>query len=239
VRSAERGFLVVLAGPRNAGKSTLFNILVGENRAIVHHIAGTTRDVVSERMVIEGCVVTIADTAGLGETDNEVEAVGIRRSREWLECADMVVWVTPGDRDLEAGERDAFKSRDPQDVFMVISGLDRGNLGTKEALAKDGGFGYCTGSLVDASSVGPLIEMVVKEIGERSQTKGGGALRTQRQREIGRRVLRALERIDAKASEEIVAEYLREAIEATQEFFGASVSEDVLEKIFSSFCIGK
>ncbi|MGE3579756.1 MAG: tRNA uridine-5-carboxymethylaminomethyl(34) synthesis GTPase MnmE, partial [Vicinamibacterales bacterium] len=123
-RVIREGARVVLAGSRNAGKSTLFNRLVGFNRAIVSDIAGTTRDMVTEEVDLDGLLIRLVDTAGLGAPADAVEAEGMARARGASEAADLTVVVRDGTRALTEDERRLVASLDPSHVVVAVNKID-------------------------------------------------------------------------------------------------------------------
>ncbi|TMQ69482.1 MAG: GTP-binding protein, partial [Candidatus Eisenbacteria bacterium] len=125
-RARRDGVRLPLAGRPNVGKSSVFNALIGAERAIVTTLPGTTRDRVSEAIEIAGVVVTLSDTAGLRETDDAVEAIGVRRTRETLEESGTVLWVVDGSAPLEAEDLRAADSLAGKRVLVALNKRDLG-----------------------------------------------------------------------------------------------------------------
>lgn len=223
--AAERlrdGFEVALVGRPNAGKSTLLNALAGRDAAITSTIAGTTRDVIEVRMSIRGLPVTVLDTAGLRDTDDEIEKIGIGRTVDRAEAADLRVFLL-----------------DEEDVPLVAPKPDdllvrgKADLVSGEGLAVSGKTGQGLAALVDA--IGAALD---------SRTASAGTINRARHLEAVTRAIRALESAQNEVSAgpdrvELAAEHLRQAIRALDSLIGRVDVEDVLEEIFSSFCIGK
>ncbi|MAY33110.1 MAG: tRNA uridine-5-carboxymethylaminomethyl(34) synthesis GTPase MnmE [Rhodovulum sp.] len=225
ISSAERireGFEVAIVGPPNAGKSTLLNALAGREAAITSEFAGTTRDVIEVRMDLGGLPVTVLDTAGLRETTDFVEGIGIDRARERAQLADLRVFLLDG-TDVDLGLT-------PSGADIVAYGkADLGHTGA-------------TVSGKTGQGVGELIEQITAILSERAA--GAGTLTRERHRIA---ILQALASIDMAENHvrtapdltEIAAEELRSAVRALDSLVGRVDVEHILDEIFSSFCLGK
>jgi tRNA modification GTPase len=235
-RLVRRGARVVLYGPVNAGKSTLFNRLVGEARALVDEEPGTTRDVLEARVEWNGLALTLLDTAGLREAPGRVEALGIARTREALTAADLAVLVLPPG--VASAEAEAWTREAGITPVLHVSGKCDMEAGApllspgEERLRVSG----LTGEGVEALRTTML-----------SRLWGGGtptavALVSERHADALRRVCEALTRA-AEASRfstlEVVSGEVGLALEALGEVSGTHVSEALLDAIFQRFCIGK
>lgn len=216
------GFEVAIVGPPNAGKSTLLNALAGREAAITSEFAGTTRDVIEVRMDLGGLPVTMLDTAGLRETEDVVEGIGIRRAVERAEAADLRVFL------LSDGEGTYGMSPGPDDI--VVQG--KADLG-REGFAVSGKTGAGLDELV------ARVEAVLMA----RAAHAGTAIR-ERHRVAIIRALEALEnaRIEVTGGPdraELAAEELRSAIRALDSLVGRVDVESILDEIFASFCVGK
>jgi tRNA modification GTPase len=232
-RLVRRGARVALYGPVNAGKSTLFNRLVGEERALVDEEPGTTRDVLEARVEWEGLGVTLLDTAGLRAAPGRIEALGIARTREVLAAVDLSVLVLPpeaGGDDAEAWLREAGAT-----PVLCVSGkcdVRRAVENLGEELLVSG----LTGQGVER-----LRSLML------SRLWGGGApsavaLVSERHADALRRASEALARAESAcrvATLEVVSGEVGLALEALGEVSGTSASEALLDAIFQRFCIGK
>jgi tRNA modification GTPase len=228
-RSGERlreGLTVVLAGPPNAGKSTLLNALARRDVAIVSPIAGTTRDVIEVHCDLGGLPVIIVDTAGLRESGDMIEREGVSRARARAQDADLVLWLVPPE-----GE----ESEPPQAQRLL-------RVGTKSDLNRvrhD-----CDLTIAAATGEG-LPELIARLEEEASALMGQGdaILTRERHRKALERAHAALERARAMlvghGPLELTAEEVRLAARAIGEITGRVDVEDVLDRLFSSFCIGK
>jgi tRNA modification GTPase len=238
-RLYREGLSVVLAGPPNAGKSSLFNRLIEEERSIVSEIPGTTRDWVEAWISLDGIPVRLIDTAGLRVSEDAVEKTGVERSRNLLAAADMAVFVIDGTDyggglPLEAQNRDTEKSllvwnkadlapSPPSSCFMPLS-------------AK-------TGEGIDRfrAELGSKIAARCRE-GE-TDTAGGAALGSERQKTLVDSARAALQNALSLAADgaplDIIAPELRAAVNALGEITGEVRTADILEEMFSRFCVGK
>jgi tRNA modification GTPase len=234
------GMNVVIAGPPNAGKSSLLNRLAGHEAAIVTHIPGTTRDPLREYLSLDGLPVSIVDTAGLRETHDPVEVEGVRRARHELGRADHALWVMDGVEGVDAA-LDAAAGALPEDLSrtVVLNKLDL--TGHSAETFERGGIACVRLSALTGEGVPALVQHLKTLAGWSSEIPGAFSAR--------RRHLDALERatssvalaLDALLPEqlEIAAEELRGAQTALGELTGELTSDDLLGEIFARFCIGK
>ncbi len=225
--AAERirdGFEVAIVGAPNVGKSTLLNALAGRDAAITSARAGTTRDVIEVRMDLEGLPVTLLDTAGLRETDDEVEQEGISRAVRRAEAADLRVFLVEHGNAL------------PTEV-----GFRRGDLMVRAKADLSSGDGLAVSGLSGLGLSG-LTDAIGAELSDRSRS--AGTLTRERHRVAVQSAIRALEsaadEVEAGPDRaEMMADHLRRALRALESLVGRVDVEDFLDEIFSSFCIGK
>ena len=228
------GYQVVIVGKPNAGKSSLLNLLSGQDAAIVTEVAGTTRDILREQIDVDGLAVELVDTAGLRNDPDRIEAEGIRRAREALANADAVLWI----QDVTDKDQEAPKENLPAGVPVTIV-HNKIDLVAKKAGVVDGEvyLSAQTGEGIDA------LRQCIRELaGYDNQGEGAFTARRRhvralrRAREHFNTGRRALEELKAG---EILAEELRLSQQALGEITGAFSADDLLGKIFSEFCIGK
>lgn len=224
------GYRIVLIGETNAGKSSLFNALVAREAAIVTPIAGTTRDVLDADLVIGGYAVTLSDTAGLRDSDDPVEAEGVRRARVRAEQADLRLWVrAPGD---PAGVATNYV-KDGDLIVATKSDLGAGlGEGEYETLAV---------STVTGAGLAGLRDWIAARLAQDLSGADFPAVTQERHR---LRLLEALESVDAaraalNVAPEMAGDDLRRAADAMARVTGAIGVEDILGEVFSTFCIGK
>ena len=246
-RAVREGVRVPLVGRPNVGKSSLFNALLGEARSIVTEVPGTTRDRVSESIELAGIRVTLSDTAGLRETADQVESIGVSRARETLAGAALVLWVVDGSTPLATEDRRIAAELSAARVVAVLNKSDRprATAAAQVAALLNG----AAGPVVEVSAttglgLDTLRETLVRALEADAGGEGTGvALGNLRHIEAIERARTALVRArgaaDHRLPGEIVALELRESLAALGEVSGRSVDEDLLERIFSKFCVGK
>jgi tRNA modification GTPase len=237
-RVVREGRLVVIGGPPNAGKSSLFNALLGSDRAIVTDVPGTTRDVLSERVDIGGVAVTLVDTAGLRDASDAIEAEGVRRARAAQQVAAMTIVVLDRSTPLPP---DAAELVAPASL-AVANKVDLPPAWDAETLRSS------ADDIVEVSArtgqgLDDLRRRVVAALTDRDELRDPPAISNVRHlalvddaRETVARGMRALE--DGAAEELVLAE-LAAARQALEAITGRRTPDDLLEHIFSSFCVGK
>jgi tRNA modification GTPase len=241
----KEGLTLVLAGKPNAGKSSLLNALAGYDAAIVTPVAGTTRDVLREKITIRGLPLNIIDTAGLRDTADEIEAEGVRRAWGEIETADYVLFLADSTDNIQCDLKsiwpDFFK-RYPdsnQKLVLLLNKIDLSGLTQAELDSKENTFAISAKKQIGLDA---FFEYLCQDVGYLNQTEGVFSAR--------RRHLTALERgldlvvigtqqLRLAGAGELLAEDLRQAQKELSEITGQFSSDDLLGRIFSSFCIGK
>jgi tRNA modification GTPase len=225
--AAERlreGLEFVILGPPNAGKSTLLNALAGEEIAIVSEIPGTTRDAVGSRIDLGGVPVHLTDTAGLRETEDRLEAEGIRRARVRAGKADLIIAVA-------AAPNPVFpETPTGVEVIRVITKADLTEISAPGALAV---------SAATGQGMQPLRQHLIEAAENLTDTKGAAALSRPRQIACVRDTAAALERALEIDEPELRGEELRAAAHELGRLMGVIGVEEILDAVFSGFCIGK
>jgi len=248
VRDWERGRLVreglslAIVGPPNAGKSSLLNALLGEERAIVSELAGTTRDVIEESFAVNGVPVRVLDTAGLRASDDALERIGIERARRALDAAAVALVVVDGSRSLDLDARAVLERTRARPRVVLFNKRDLGTAGydAREDAEQDA----ISGSVYDP----PTLEAVRRAIaasgwhGEAfdlarphlaSARQADAVARAREALGFAKATLAAGEPVD------LVAPELLGAVGALAELTGAAATEAVLDAVFARFCIGK
>ncbi|MCS7312665.1 MAG: tRNA uridine-5-carboxymethylaminomethyl(34) synthesis GTPase MnmE [Acidobacteria bacterium] len=245
-RALREGLRVVIVGKPNAGKSSLFNALLREPRAIVTPLPGTTRDFIKERLIVDGLAVELVDTAGVRPTPEVVERLGIERTLQQIAEADLVLWVLDGSVPLDAEDdavyavlRDrtfqAFRNKMdlpsawPPEAFTARYGTP-----LRGALSCETGTGIA--DVMDA------IRAAVRDV-QQSWRDHAVVVTNARHEACLRQARKALQRaqysLQTQAPEPIVLEDLRSALRALDAITGETDVEDILDRIFTQFCIGK
>ena len=220
------GFEVVIVGPPNVGKSTLLNALAGREAAITSQYAGTTRDVVEVQMDLNGLPVVIVDTAGIRETNDPIERLGIERAVKRAQQADLRVFLCEAEVvfgiDRQIGDIQVV----PKGDLKTVDIADTGSIGSVSGLTGEG--------------VETLMSQVASEL--KSRYRVVGCLSRDRHKAAATAAMAHLDRVLAMSEaieHDIAAEEVRAAVGALRQLVGSVGVEDVLDSIFASFCIGK
>jgi tRNA modification GTPase len=242
-RLYREGASVVIAGRPNVGKSSLFNALLRDARAIVTHHAGTTRDVLEELITIDGIPVRLLDMAGLRDTEDEVERVGVERARAVVSESDLILFVVDASVALCAEDRSIFDELIELDipVLLVANKVDLGLKSDSDAFGEE--VLGCT--KVSAKEERGLVELeqaiggFLKNGAEFSPDQG--MITRLHQKDSLRRGIEALKRLESNYDEspEFMSIDMDEALSALGEITGETTPDEVLGHIFNSFCIGK
>jgi tRNA modification GTPase len=233
------GLMVAISGPPNVGKSTLINLLARREVAIVSPHAGTTRDVIEVQLDLDGYPVTVIDTAGIRDTEDPIEQEGVRRARSRAAESDLVLWLT--DAENEQGE-DVETSA--ATTWMVRNKIDLDPAGGEAGAGTTIQSGQGATFRISAGR-GDGISELVAALGAFAQNYFGagedGLIGRERQRQLLRETTDGLRRCLAVAGQgdELAAEELRVASQALGRLLGRIDVEDILDKIFREFCIGK
>ena len=241
-RVVRDGIAVLIAGKPNAGKSSLLNRLLGEERAIVTHIAGTTRDIIEETAVIGGLAVRLLDTAGIRHTDDPVEQAGIERARECIPLADLILFVLDATRQFDVEDALILDALAGKQVLVVSNKCDMAHPLLPPEVA---GLPHCAVSSMTGEGIELLKELIRTSFVRQSALDSREFVAISRARHRDALVLadEALERfcsgITSSRELETLALDLRDALAAVGQVTGETVPDDLLDIIFSSFCIGK
>ena len=225
------GVAVAIVGRPNVGKSTLLNRLVGDDRAMVSDIAGTTRDTIEESVVIDDIRFRFVDTAGLHDTDDKLEKMGIERTERAIRQAQIVLYMTePQQSELELPELE-----DEQTLLLVVNKIDTSSDRDVE--------GAIYISAREGEGVDELRKALRATVDTEGLYRGEVVVSNLRHFEALSRahhdMTQAIAALDYGVSEELLAEDIRSAITALAEITGHITNDDILKNIFSHFCIGK
>lgn len=239
-RLVREGAQVALVGRPNVGKSSLFNRLLERERAIVTEIAGTTRDTLEETLELDGIPVRLIDTAGLRDATEPAEREGVRRAHEALAEADLVIWVLDAARPAESGELQDLELAAPalSDARRVIA-LNKCDLPVADVPLLPGALRVSARSGVGIPALRDELRRRLLGTGTLEPSVITNARQANQVDQTRAALERALAALDAGISEEIVLEELRIARRHLDQIVGAFDVEELYERIFSTFCIGK
>ncbi|MEH0833627.1 tRNA uridine-5-carboxymethylaminomethyl(34) synthesis GTPase MnmE [Pectobacterium cacticida] len=239
------GMKVVIAGRPNAGKSSLLNALAGRDAAIVTDIAGTTRDVLREHIHIDGMPLHIIDTAGLRDASDEVERIGIERAWQEIEQADRVLFMVDGTT-TQATEPEQiwpeFMARLPKTLPITVVRNKADITGETLGIESVNAYSLIRLSARTGEGVDTLRDHLKQSMGFTSNTEGGFLARRrhlQALEQAAQHLIQGKEQLVSAYAGELLAEELRLAQLSLSEITGEFTSDDLLGRIFSSFCIGK
>lgn len=237
------GARIVIAGAPNVGKSTLLNLLAGRDRAIVSPHPGTTRDTIEESVVLQGCPMQLIDTAGLRDAPGEIEQEGIRRTHRALAVADLCVCLVDASQMISGDEKAFLVAHDPEKLLVLINKIDLGQKIRPENLPGLDSFSI---SLKNDPKIEEISSMIVQKILRNPQGSEHASMAiSERHRKS---LLIALDEIklihyQLKSGFEsdfiLAATHARTALEHIGYIFGKNCTEEMLDSIFSRFCVGK
>jgi tRNA modification GTPase len=241
------GLRAALVGRPNVGKSSLFNALLGSERAIVTEIAGTTRDQIRERLVINNVPVSLADTAGLRETTDTVESIGVERSRMAMADADLVIVLLDGSEELSDEDMAIVGGVQDLQSLIVVNKTDKITKDRVDELRQRLLSRFDTSPLFVSAKTGEGIDIlkqaILRPFAPQDATDTGFLVTDARHYDLLLRskdeAASSLELLEQKTSEEIVLIGLHNALRYLGQITGETTTEDMLTRIFATFCIGK
>jgi len=238
----KRGVKTAIVGKPNVGKSTLLNALSGFEKAIVTPIAGTTRDVVEQEVILGGINLILQDTAGIRQTDDEIESIGIKRSLDRLNGADLVFCVFDGSEELTREDIELAKQCGGLNSIAIINKQDlaqRFDYSAIEQYFKKTLFITATEFYMSKEFEADVLEV----LGLLDIDMTVGSLVNERQYDVVRiaydSICEACDRFDEGYSLDIIGVCIDEALYAIYSLTGENVSDQVVEEVFSKFCVGK
>jgi len=244
------GLKVALVGRPNVGKSSLFNALLGSDRAIVTEIAGTTRDQIHERLVVDNIPISLIDTAGLRETTDTVESIGVERSKRTMSDADIVVVMLDASEDFTDEDRGILASVSDLAHIIAVNKIDKATpaetdkfVSSFKSSVRVSNHSLVKVSAKTAEGLDELQRLIIKPFAPEDISNSGFLVTDARhydllvraESEIGQ----SLEQLDQKMSEEIILVGLHNALRYLGQITGETTTEDMLTRIFATFCIGK
>ena len=238
------GCETAIIGKPNVGKSSLLNALLREERAIVTDIPGTTRDTIEEYVNIGGIPLKIIDTAGIRETEDEVERIGVEKARAHVESAALVLALFDGSRPLEAADEEILSLLSGKQAFLVVTKKDLPRVLDLKKLKEWTDFPLLEVTTKEEDGLLPLIDTIVKVVYKNGESGAEGSfvadLRTQDiLGKAAEYLASALRAIDEGLGLDFLSIDLRSALEKLGEITGETVGDDIIDEIFSRFCVGK
>ena len=240
------GISCAIIGKTNVGKSSLLNVLIKEERAIVTPVPGTTRDVIEEVLNVQGIPVRLMDTAGLRKTLDSVEREGVKRTRVRMDEADLLLLVIDGSRELDEDDREVFEKTESRRKVLVLNKKDLPVRVSEESLkVKFENDPIVHVSALENSGIDDLKEAIYTSLLHRDVRKSPDHLIVANIRhknglaQAKNNLSNASKGLEEGSSPEFIAFEIRSCLEALGELIGETTSEDVLNRIFDQFCIGK
>lgn len=239
------GIRTAIAGKPNVGKSSLMNALAGTDRAIVTDIAGTTRDVIEESINLDGIPLVLIDTAGIHDTEDTVEKIGVEKSRKSIEEADLVIVMLDSQSGFDDEDREVMRASGDTKRIVLVNKNDLGSTENIEAIRQAAeGSPVIEISAKTGAGINSLIEEIknIYHLGEVAD--GDRAVITNMRHKTAlinadAALVRAAEAIEAGMPSDIASIDINEAIDALGEITGETVSESIVGEIFHNFCVGK
>lgn len=238
------GIKTVIVGKPNAGKSSLLNCLVGEEKAIVTDIAGTTRDVLEETIVLQGISLKMMDTAGIRKTEDVVEKIGVERARTYAKEADLILYVVDSSTELDENDQEILKLLEDKKAIVLLNKSDLEPVVTREMLSKKTGKPIISISAKEEKGVEEL-EKQIKEMFFQGELSFNDEvyITNARHKKALEDAWKSLEMVENSISmgmpEDFFSIDLMNAYEALGSITGEAVGEDLVNEIFSKFCTGK
>ena len=238
------GVKTVILGKPNAGKSSLMNVLIGEDRAIVTEIAGTTRDTLEENIYLHGISLNVVDTAGIRETEDAVEKIGVTRARTAAESADLIIYVVDGSRPLDENDEEIMEFIRDKKAVVLLNKTDLNMVVTKEELEEKSSRRVIPISAKEQTGVEDLEEAIKSmfyqgEIGFNDEVY----ITNIRHKEALENTVKSLEMVKQSVLDGMPEDFysidLMDAYSQLGLIIGEEVGEDLVNEIFSKFCMGK
>lgn len=240
----KEGIKTVIVGKPNAGKSSLLNILVGEERAIVTDIAGTTRDILEETIVLHGISLRMIDTAGIRNTEDVVEKIGVGKAIEYAKDADLVLYVVDASIPLDENDREIIKLLEDKKAVIILNKTDLKQVVEESDLRELAAHPVVSISAKEEEGIDRL-EQQIKEMFFEGNLKFNDEIYITNVRhkaaleEAKRSILLVEDSIEMRMPEDFYSIDLMNAYEALGSIIGEAVGEDLVNEIFSKFCTGK
>ena len=240
----KEGIKTVIVGKPNAGKSSLLNVLLGEERAIVTDIAGTTRDVLEEQMSLSGISLNIIDTAGIRSTEDVVEKIGVKKAKTYAQDADLIIYVVDSSTGLDENDEEIMEMIRGRKAIVLLNKMDLDCVTTEEDIKK-----YLDKPVIPVSAKEEQgidrLEQTVKDMFYEGSISFNDEIyiTNMRQKAALKEALDSLEQVSVSIQNQMPEDFfsidLMNAYEELGNITGESVGEDLVNEIFSKFCMGK
>lgn len=240
----KEGIKTVIVGKPNAGKSSLLNVLLGEERAIVTDIAGTTRDVLEEQMSLSGISLNIIDTAGIRSTEDVVEKIGVKKAKTYAQDADLIIYVVDSSTGLDENDEEIMEMIRGRKAIVLLNKMDLDCVTTEEDIKK-----YLDKPVIPVSAKEEQgidrLEQTVKDMFYDGSISFNDEIyiTNMRQKAALKEALDSLEQVSVSIQNQMPEDFfsidLMNAYEELGSITGESVGEDLVNEIFSKFCMGK
>lgn len=240
----KEGINTVIVGKPNAGKSSLLNLLVGREKAIVTDIAGTTRDVIEEQIRLKGLMLNITDTAGIRDSEDKIEQIGVEKAKGLMEQADLILYVVDSSVPLDENDEEIISSLEGKAAIILLNKSDLSPVITEEMLQKKLSQRILPISAKMQTGT-DLLEEAIEEMFFHGEISFNDEIYITNERQLLclKNALEALklvkEGINLQMPEDFLSIDLQNAYEALGQITGESIGEDLINEIFSKFCMGK
>lgn len=238
----KEGIDTVIAGRPNAGKSTLMNLLVGREKSIVTNIAGTTRDVVEDTVLVGNVMLKLSDTAGIRDTDNEIEKIGVQKTFDKINGAGLVIALFDNNEELNSEDIDLINKIKDMPCIAVINKIDLEDKVDKKYITDNiDNVVYISAKQQD--NIDELKNMIEKIAGTEDFDPSAGIIANERQRNAIRNAVNSLyeakESLAMGMTMDAITVSLQEAIDYLLELTGEKAGEEIVDSVFHNFCVGK
>ena len=244
IRYLKNGINTVIAGKPNAGKSSLLNLFAGYDKAIVTSVPGTTRDIVEEKISLDGLILNIIDTAGIRESSDEVEKIGIEKAKEYLDRSDLIIYLVDASTEIDEDDEMIMEAIKEKNYITVLNKSDLEKKIDTEYLKEKTGKDIIEVSIKENRGIDKLTGKI-KELFIKGDLLDSNRLFVTNRRQISllKKAFDSLvlvyDSIEKGQSEDLYTVDMMDAYEALGSIIGEDISDDLADRIFSEFCMGK